>query len=121
MEAAVRQIKSVVIKDTLNNKLTLNVNDTHKKNKINLSKKKTKRERQQLIITKEYRELLEDLSESIIKWQQKEKLRRRDKRFSAMKFLSTMLGYKDPNIIWKFLDAGNVAKCKLGFQMLIPI
>lgn len=68
-----------------------------------------------------YDELLYDVEESILKWQQKQKTIQNDKRFSAKKYLANILGYKDENILYKFLDPNNSASVKFGIEDLQKI
>lgn len=66
----------------------------------------------------DYQGLLEDLEESILVWQKFVKDRNNDKRFNARKFLADKLQYKDPKILYKFLDPNDNSNAKLGVEDL---
>jgi hypothetical protein len=63
-----------------------------------------------------YITLLDELEEAILIWQKKQKEVRKDKRFSAKKFLAKKLGYKDENVIYRFLDPYDMSKAKMGIE-----
>lgn len=66
-------------------------------------------------------DLLNDLEESIFIWQKKQKEIQNDKRFNAKKYLAQALGYKDENIVHRFLDPNNSASVKFGVEDLEKI
>ena len=68
-----------------------------------------------------YDDLLNDLEEAIFVWQKEQKQIQNDRRFNAKKYLAQALGYKDENIIYKFLDPNNSASVKLGIEDLEKI
>jgi hypothetical protein len=63
-----------------------------------------------------YDDLLNDLEEAIFTWQKEQKQIQNDKRFNAKKYLAQALGYKDENIVHRFLDPNNSASVKLGIE-----
>ena len=63
-----------------------------------------------------YETLLEELEESIIIWQKKVKQNGTDKRFNARAYLAEKMGYKDPKLIYRFLDVNDISRAKLGVK-----
>jgi len=68
-----------------------------------------------------YEALLEDLEESILVWQKFVKSENNDKRFNARKFLADKMQYKDPKILYRFLDPNDNSNAKLGVEDLQTI
>lgn len=68
------------------------------------------------ISNESFKNLLNDLEESIYIWQKKQKEKLNDKRFNAKTYLAGALGYKDEKILYRFLDPNDNSAAKIGIE-----